>query len=71
VVTLFDSTGAAIASNDNWNARDPATIATDALESMVVATLPAGAYTAVLETKGSPGAALFELYQLGNNTASE
>ena len=35
----------------------------------MIASLPAGAYTAVLETKGAPGVALFELYQLGN-TAS-
>ena len=75
VLTLFDSTGAVLAFNDDWDEQDPATIATgltptDALESMVVATLPAGAYTAVLETKDSPGIALFELYQLGNNAAS-
>lgn len=75
VLTLFDSTGAVLTSNDDWDEQDPAMIATgltptDALESMVLATLPAGAYTAVLETKGSPGVALFELYQLGNNAAS-
>jgi hypothetical protein len=75
VLTLFDSTGVVLASNDDWDAQDPATIATgltptDALESMVVATLPAGAYTATVGTKGSPGVALFELYQLGNDTAS-
>jgi hypothetical protein len=75
VLTLFDSTGAVLASNDDWDEQDPATIATgltptDPLESMVLATLPAGAYTAVLETKNSPGVALFELYQLGNNAAS-
>ena len=75
MLTLFDSTGALLASNDDWDPQDPATIATglmptDALESLVVATLPAGAYTAVLETKGSPGVALFELYQLGNDSAS-
>ena len=75
VLTLFDSTGAVLTSNDDWDEQDPATIATgltptNALESMVLATLPAGAYTAVLETKGSPGVALFELYQLGNNAAS-
>jgi len=75
VLTLFDSTGGLLASNDDWDAHDPATIATglaptEALESFVMATLPAGAYTAVLETKDSPGVALFELYQLGNNTAS-
>lgn len=75
VLTLFDSTGAVLASNDDWNANDPATIPTglaptEALESLVIATLPAGAYTAVLETNDSPGVALFELYQLGNNPAS-
>jgi hypothetical protein len=75
VLTLFDSTGAILASNDNWDAHDPATIATglaptEALESFVMATLPAGAYTAVLETNDSPGVALFELYQLGNSAAA-
>ena len=75
MLTLFDSTGAVLASNDDWDAQDPAAIATglaptDPLESMLIATLPAGAYTAVLETKGAPGVALFELYQLGNNMAS-
>ena len=75
VLTLFDSTGAVLASNDNWDPHDPAAIATglaptEPLESFVMATLPAGAYTAVLETNDSPGVALFELYQLGNSTAS-
>ena len=75
VLTLFDSTGAVLASNDNWDPLDPATIATglaptEALESFVMATLPAGAYTAALETNNSPGVALFELYQLGSGTAS-
>jgi hypothetical protein len=75
VLTLFDSTGTVLAFNDDWDEQDPATVATgltptDALESMVVATLPAGAYTAVLETKDSPGIALFEVYQLGNNAGS-
>jgi hypothetical protein len=74
-LTLFDSTGAVLASNDDWDSHDPAIIATglaptEPLESLVMATLPAGAYTAVLESKDSPGVALFELYQLGNNTAS-
>jgi Fibronectin type III domain len=75
MLTLFDSTGAVLASNDDWDEQDPVNIATglmptDPLESMVVATLPAGAYTVVLETKGSPGVALFELYELGNDLAS-
>jgi hypothetical protein len=75
VLTLFDSTGAILASDDNWDPHDPGTIATglaptEALESFVMATLPAGAYTAVLETNNSPGVALFELYQLGNSAAA-
>ena len=75
MLTLFDSTGAVLATNDDWDTQDPALVATgltptEPLESMLLATLPAGAYTVVLETKGAPGVALFELYQLGNNTAS-
>jgi hypothetical protein len=75
VLTLFDSTGAVLASNDNWDPHDPAAIATglaptEALESFIMATLPAGAYTAILKNKDSPGVALFELYQLGNSVTS-
>jgi hypothetical protein len=76
MLKLFDSAGTMLSSNDDWDAHDPAMIATglaptEALESMLIATLPAGAYTAVLESKdSSPGVALFELYQLGNNAAS-
>jgi len=70
-LSLFDSTGGLIAFNDNWDPTDPVIIAsglapTDALESILIATLPAGAYTSVLETNGSPGVTLFELYQLGS-----
>lgn len=70
-LTLFDSTGAMVASNDNWN-NDPAAIATGlapsgALESFMMATLPAGTYTATVESNSSPGVALFELYQVGTN----
>jgi hypothetical protein len=75
VLTLFDSTGAALASDDDWDQNDPAIIAsglapTEASESFLMATLPAGAYTAVLGTKDSPGVALFELYQLGSGAVS-
>lgn len=75
VLRLFDSTGATLASNDDWDANDPAIVASglapaETSESMIIATLPPGAYTASLETKDSPGVALFELYQLGNNAAS-
>lgn len=70
-LSLFNSTGGLIAFNDNWDPTDPITIAsglapTEPLESFLMATLPAGAYTSVLETNGSPGVALFELYQLGS-----
>lgn len=74
MLTLFDSSGAVLASNDDWNPDDPANIAsglapTEHSESMIIATLTAGTYTAALESKNSPGVALFELYQLGNNGA--
>lgn len=74
-LTLFDSTGAALAWNDNWN-NDPAAIATGlaptaANESFMMWTLPAGSYTAAVETNNTPGVALFELYQLGSNAAAK
>ena len=74
MLTLFNSAGEVLASNDDWDPQDPATIATglaptEASESFVMATLPPGAYTAVLGANDSPGIALFELYRLGNSNA--
>jgi hypothetical protein len=75
VLTLIDSSGAEIAFSDDWDAQNPALLASgltpgDSAESMLIATLPAGAYTAVLETKGEPSVALVELYQLSASQGS-
>ena len=71
-LTIFDSTGTAIASNDNWrddvNAID---VQRNALsppneqESALVLQLPAGEYTAVVSgANGSTGIGLAEVYSL-------
>jgi hypothetical protein len=65
---LYDSTGSIVATNDNWNADRQGVLATgkaplDEHEAVIVATLPPGAYTAVLRgVRYSSGVALFELY---------
>ena len=71
-LTIYDSNGSAIISNDNWqdniNAIDvqknrlaPA----NPLESALVLHLPAGKYTAVVSgANGSTGVALVEVYHL-------
>jgi hypothetical protein len=72
VLTIYDSTGSAIATNDNWqdnvNAID---IQKNGLappnpsESALVLHLPAGAYTAIVSgANGSTGIALAEVYTL-------
>lgn len=72
-LTLYDSTGRAIASND-----DVGTIAagselstiygapTNPLESALVVTLPPGAYTAIVTGNGGSGTAMIEIYDLRN-----
>src|SRR5215211_550279 len=72
ILTIYDSNGAAIAANDNWqndnNAMDvqrnglaPA----NALDSAIVLHLPPGAYTAVVRgSNGTTGNALAEVYHL-------
>jgi hypothetical protein len=71
-LTIFDSTGTAIASNDNWrdnvNAID---VQRNSLsppnerESALVLQLPAGEYTAVVSgADGSTGIGLAEVYSL-------
>jgi arylsulfate sulfotransferase len=71
-LTIYDSTGSAIASNDNWQ-DDPNAILIqkngltppNALESALVLHLPAGAYTAVVRgADGSTGVGLAEVYTL-------
>jgi hypothetical protein len=71
-LTIYDSTGSAIASNDNWEL-DPNGVylgkngltPPDGLESALVLHLPAGAYTAVVRgAGGATGNALVEVYHL-------
>jgi uncharacterized protein GlcG (DUF336 family) len=68
---LHDSTGAVIATNDNW--ADTQAVEVNAsgiappngLESAIVRTLPPGAYTAIVDGKnGGTGTALVEVYDL-------
>jgi hypothetical protein len=68
---LHDNSGAIVTSNDNWkDSQQPAIEATgipptNALESAILVTLPAGAYTAILAGKGGgTGVGLIEIYNL-------
>ena len=77
VLELHSDTGAIVASNDSWNASDGRQLSTlglapaDPREAALVATLPAGAYSAVVRGKGSAtGVALFELYNLDRTQGS-
>jgi hypothetical protein len=71
-LTIYDSSGTVIASNDNWEV-DPNAILfgkngltpPNAFESALVLHLPAGAYTAVVRgANDSTGVALVEVYTL-------
>ena len=71
-LTIYDSSGSVIASNDNWEA-DPNAIYVQkngltppsAFESALVLHLPAGAYTAVVRgANGGTGVGLAEVYTL-------
>ena len=72
VLTIYDSNGSAIATNDNWqddnNAIDvqqQGLAPPNALESAIVLHLPPGAYTAVVRgANGATGNALVEVYDL-------
>jgi hypothetical protein len=70
VLRLHDSTGAMIASNDNWRSDEAAVTATGfapphVFDSAIVTTLAPGAYTAIISgVNNSRGVALFELYDL-------
>ena len=78
LLELHDSTGAIIATNDNWmsnSVTDQATLTdnnlapTNDLESAIVATLPAdgATYTAIIKgSSGETGVALVEAYDLDN-----
>jgi hypothetical protein len=71
-LTIYDSTGTAIASNDNWQS-DPhydeiqknGLAPPNSLESALVLHLPAGAYTAIVSgADGGTGIGLAEVYTL-------
>jgi hypothetical protein len=72
VLTIYDSKGSVIASNDNWqddnhasDVRRNGLAPPNALESAIVLRLPAGAYTAVVRgANGATGNALVEVYDL-------
>ncbi len=71
-LTIYDSNGTVIASNDNWHEGNNATdiqrkglSPPNALESALVLRLPAGAYTAIVRgANGATGNALAEVYTL-------
>jgi WD40 repeat protein len=77
ILQLYDSAGAIIAQNDNWNARRAEVIATgipplDERDAVVVATVEPGSYTAVVRgLNDSAGVALVEAYDLSPNSASK
>lgn len=70
-VELHDATGSVIFSNDDWRSDQEAQIIATGLapsddrESAILATLPPGAYTAILRgVDGATGVALVEVYAL-------
>lgn len=69
-LTLFNSAGKIVASNDNWNATRQAVLDTqlapvDEHEPVIVASLPAGAYTMVVRgANDTTGIGLVELYDI-------
>jgi hypothetical protein len=70
-LALHDSNGGVLASNDDWHDSDASTISATGIppphpsEAAILATLPSGAYTAVLKgTAGSSGVGLVEVYSL-------
>jgi hypothetical protein len=71
-LTIYDSSGSAIANNDNWQDNNNAIdiqrnglAPPNASESALVLHLPAGAYTAIISgADGGTGVALAEVYTL-------
>ncbi|MGH8163090.1 MAG: fibronectin type III domain-containing protein [Rhodanobacteraceae bacterium] len=71
VLELRSASGALIALNDRWNSSNAQDLEnyglapTDDREAAIVATLPAGSYSAIIHGKGeAKGVALFELYNV-------
>jgi hypothetical protein len=71
VLTIYDTNGVALASNDNWQ-EDPNSsdiqrnklAPSNPAEAATIVHLVAGAYTAVVDGKGGEGIALVEVYDL-------
>ena len=71
VLTLKDSNGVTLATNDDWQSSQSADISatglapTNSAESAILTSLPAGNYSGVVSGKGSAtGIALVEAFQL-------
>ena len=70
MLELRDANGALVTSNDDWRDANQDMIEltglapSDDRESAILATLPAGAYTAIVSGKGGTGVGLVEAYQL-------
>lgn len=71
MLELYDVNGSPIFTNDNWRSDQESQIIdstlppTDDREAAIVATLPPGAYSAIVRgANGSTGVALFEVYAL-------
>ena len=77
VLELRGPTGALITSNDNWRSTQEAEIVasqlapSNDLESAIIATLPSGAYTAIVQGQGgASGVGLVEVYDLDAGSTS-
>jgi uncharacterized protein GlcG (DUF336 family) len=77
ILELHDSTGAVIASNDNWADTQAVDVSASGIpppnesESAIIRTLPPGAYTAIVDGKdGGVGTALVEVYDLSPGSNS-
>jgi hypothetical protein len=71
ILTLYDSNGMIIATNDDWQTTQAAAIQatgvppTDPVEAAIVATLAPGLYSAIESGKiGGTGLGLIEIYNL-------
>ena len=77
-LTLYNSTGASLAFNDDWNLAansgqiPPQLRPTDSREAAILTTLPAGSYTAIEAGKGgTSGIGLADVYEIDSTTASQ
>jgi len=78
-VAIYNSAGAQIAFNDDWNAADAATMTSvgafalpaGSKDAAIVTSLPSGLYTAeVSGNGGTTGLGLLEIYEVGSDPAS-